>query len=29
MTVQLPINLNANIDAQVLRVGQIENALAF
>ena len=27
MTVQLPINLSANIDAQVLRVGQIENAL--
>jgi hypothetical protein len=27
MTVQLPFNLNANIDAQVLRVGQIENAL--
>ena len=27
MTVQLPINLNANIDAQVLRGGQIENAL--
>ena len=27
MTVQLPINLSANVDAQVLRGGQIENAL--
>lgn len=27
MTVQLPLNLNANLAAQVLRVGQIENAL--
>jgi hypothetical protein len=27
MIIQLPINLNANIDAQVLRGGQIENAL--
>ncbi len=27
MTVQLPINLNANVDAQVLRGGQIENSL--
>ena len=27
MSVQLPLNLNANIDAKVLRVGQIENAL--
>ncbi len=27
MTVQLPLNLNANVTAQVLRIGQIENAL--
>jgi len=27
LTVQMPINLNAQIDAQVLRGGQIENAL--
>lgn len=27
MTVQLPINLSANVDAQILRVGQIENSL--
>lgn len=27
MNVQMPLNLNANIDAKVLRVGQIENAL--
>ena len=27
MSVQLPLNLSANIDAKVLRVGQIENAL--
>ncbi|HLM62448.1 MAG TPA: hypothetical protein VK308_16730 [Pyrinomonadaceae bacterium] len=27
MRVQLPLNLNANLDAQVLRTGQIENAL--
>ena len=27
MIVQLPINLSANVDAQVLRIGQIENAL--
>ena len=27
MIVQLPLNLNANIDAEVLRVGQVENAL--
>jgi len=26
MTVQLPLNLNAHLDAKVLRVGQIENA---
>ena len=26
MSVQMPLNLNANIDAKVLRVGQIENA---
>jgi len=27
MTVQLPLNLNANVTAQVLRIGQIENVL--
>lgn len=27
MSIQLPVNLNANLDAQILRVGQIENAL--
>jgi len=27
MSVQLPLNLSANIDAKILRVGQIENAL--
>ena len=27
MTVQMPINLSANVDAQVLRAGQIENSL--
>lgn len=27
MNVQMPLNLNANLDAEVLRVGQIENAL--
>lgn len=27
MTVQLPVNLHANIDAQILRGGQIENTL--
>ena len=27
LSVQMPINLNANVDARVLRVGQIENAL--
>jgi hypothetical protein len=27
MSVQMPLNLNANIDAKVLRVGQIENVL--
>lgn len=27
LNVQMPLNLNANIDAKVLRVGQIENAL--
>jgi hypothetical protein len=27
MSVQLPLNLNANLDAKVLRAGQIENAL--
>jgi len=27
LTVQLPLNLSADIDAQVLRVGQIENSL--
>lgn len=29
LTVQLPLNLSAEVDAQVLRIGQIENALAF
>ena len=27
MTVQLPLNLNSNLDAQILRIGQIENTL--
>jgi hypothetical protein len=27
MTVQLPLNLNANLDAQILRIGEIKNAL--
>ena len=27
MNVQLPLNLNANLDAEVLRIGKIENTL--